>query len=64
MRINKNNVWEVANMSLISAMLKTYKGSNLGRAEIMRLQNKRLKKLVKYARNNSLYFKELYKDIK
>lgn len=50
-------------MSLISAMLKTYKANNLGRDKIKKLQQKRLKKLVKYAKENSPYFRELYKDI-
>ena len=40
-------------MSLISAMLKTYKGNNLEHGQVEKLQNKRLKELVKYARNNS-----------
>ena len=38
-------------MSLISAMLKTYKGNKLEHEEIEKLQNKRLKKLVEYARS-------------
>ena len=50
-------------MSLISAMLKTYKGNKLEHEEIEKLQNKRLKKLVEYARNNSPYFHILYANI-
>ena len=38
-------------MSLISAMIKTYKGNNLEQGQVEKLQNKRLKELVKYARN-------------
>lgn len=51
-------------MSLISAILKTYIGNNLSREEIKKLQDKRLKKLVNYAKNNSPYFKELYANLK
>lgn len=50
-------------MSLLSAMIKTYKGNNLSQEEIKKLQYKRLKQLVEYARNNSPYFKELYAEI-
>ena len=51
-------------MSLTSAILKTYIGNNLSREEIKKLQDKRLKKLVNYAKNNSPYFKELYANLK
>ena len=50
-------------MGLINAMIKTYKGNNLSQEKIKKLQNKRLKKLVKYAKNNSPYFKDLYATI-
>lgn len=50
-------------MSLISAMIKTYKGNNIEQEQTEKLQNKRLKKLVKYARNNSPYFNKLYANI-
>ena len=50
-------------MSLISTMLRTYKANNLSQDKIKKLQQKRLKKLVKYAKNNSLYYKELYENI-
>ena len=50
-------------MSLLSAMIKTYKANNLSREKIKKLQQKRLKKLVKYAKANSPFFKELYKSI-
>lgn len=50
-------------MSLISVMIKTYKGNNLSREKIKKIQGKRLKKLVDYTRNNSLYFNELYAGI-
>lgn len=50
-------------MSLISAMIQTHKGNSLSQEEIKKLQYKRLKKLVEYARNKSSYFKELYAGI-
>ena len=50
-------------MSLISTMIKTYKGNNFSQEEIKKIQYKRLKKLVAYARNNSSYFKDLYAKI-
>lgn len=37
--------------------------SNISDAEIKQLQTERLAKLVNYARQNSPYFKELYKDL-
>ena len=51
-------------MSLISAMVKTYKGNRLSQDEIKKLQLKRLRKLVEYAINNSSYFKELYTGVR
>lgn len=50
-------------MSLLSAMLKTYRANNLSREKIQKLQHKRLKKLVKYAKIHSPYFQDLYADI-
>ena len=50
-------------MSLVTTMIKTYKANNLSEEKIKKLQYKRLRKLVKYAKNNSEYFNELYKDI-
>lgn len=50
-------------MGLISIMIETYKGNNLDREKLKKLQNKRLKKLVNYARENSSYFNNLYSDI-
>lgn len=50
-------------MSLISAMIKTYKANNLSQEAIKKLQHKRLKQLVEYARSNSPYFKDLYAKI-
>lgn len=39
-------------------------GKNVSREERLKLQKERLKSLVDYVRENSLYFKELYKDLK
>ena len=50
-------------MSLISAMIKTYQANNLSEYKLKKIQYKRLKKIVNYAKNNSPYFNELYKDI-
>ena len=50
-------------MGLIGTMFKTYRASNKSREKIVKLQNKRLKKLVKYAKENSSYFGELYSNI-
>ncbi|MEG1806144.1 MAG: phenylacetate--CoA ligase family protein, partial [Clostridia bacterium] len=50
-------------MSFIGAMIKTYKGNSIGRDKLKKLQRKRLKKLVFYAKNNSAYFGKLYSGI-
>jgi len=50
-------------MNLISAMIKTYKGNHLSQEQIKKLQYKRLRQLVMYAKNNSPYFKDLYANI-
>lgn len=50
-------------MSLIDAMIKTYVGGKISHDKIIKLQNKRLKKLVKYAKENSSYFKKKYNGI-
>ena len=50
-------------MSLIGAMIKTYVGGKISHDKIIKLQNKRLKKLVKYAKENSSYFKKKYNGI-
>ena len=44
-------------------MIQTHKGGNKSPYEIKILQYKKLKKLVEYARRNSQYFKELYKNV-
>ena len=50
-------------MGLIGTMMQTHNGGNMSPNEIKKLQYKRLKKIVEYARQNSPYFKELYKDV-
>lgn len=50
-------------MSLIGMMIKTYGGERKTQSQILKLQRKRLKKIVKYVRNHSPYFHELYKNI-
>ncbi len=50
-------------MGLIDTMIQTHKGDMMSPNEIKKLQYKRLKKLVQYARKNSPFFKELYKDV-
>lgn len=51
-------------MSLIKTMLKTYKNNKLNQEDIKKLQQKKLKELVNYAKTNSKYYQELYKDLK
>jgi len=51
-------------MSLIGAMMTTYKGDAKSREKTASLQRKRLTKLVKCARSNSPYYKELYSGLK
>ncbi|MCR5121187.1 MAG: phenylacetate--CoA ligase family protein [Ruminococcus sp.] len=50
-------------MSLLSEMIKTYRGGGLSSEEIKELQRKRLVKLASFARVNSPYYRELYKNI-
>lgn len=50
-------------MSIFKALLKTYICNNLSRDRIKKLQKKRLNKIVKYAKSNSIYFKKLYKNV-
>lgn len=54
---------ESTGMSLITTMIQTYRGDKLSPNKIKILQYKRFKKIVEYARQNSHFFKELYKDI-
>ena len=50
-------------MSLIREMIKTRRGNGLSREELARLQQRRLKKLVRFARKNSPYYEDLYQEI-
>lgn len=50
-------------MGLIGTMIQTHNGGKMSQNEIKKIQYKRLKKLVKYAKNNSSYFKNLYSNI-
>ncbi len=50
-------------MGLILAMVKTLRGSSLSREKLEKLQNRRLKKLVRYARKHSPYYRSLFSGI-
>ncbi len=50
-------------MSLLSAMAKTYGKDRVSREKLKRIQERRLKKLVAYARKNSPFYEELYRDL-
>ncbi|MCR5591914.1 MAG: phenylacetate--CoA ligase family protein [Lachnospiraceae bacterium] len=50
-------------MSLISAMLKTYQGNDCSREKTVRMQQARLKKLVRYAKKNSPFYGLLYSGL-
>ncbi len=47
-------------MSLLGTMIKTYRGGRLSGEKLRKLQQKRLEKLVAYARANSPFYRELY----
>ena len=47
-------------MSLLTAMLKTGLAGHMDRGALQRLQRKRLKKLLRYARANSPFYRERY----
>ena len=49
-------------MSLIGAMINTRRGNNCTREVLAELQQKRLKKLVGFARKNSPFYEELYRN--
>ena len=49
-------------MSLMSAMATTYRSGNASREKIAQLQQKRLNKLVSYAKANSPYYRRLFAD--
>ena len=51
-------------MSLTGAMLKTRRGGGLSGEDLARLQQRRLKTLVRYARKNSPFYRQLYAGIR
>ena len=50
-------------MSLLEAMLRTWRGNNADQETVRRLQAKRLKELVRYARAYSPFYERLYAGI-
>ena len=50
-------------MSLIREMIKTWQANTLSREKLAHLQQRRLRRLVRYAKKNSPYYESLYKDI-
>ncbi len=50
-------------MGLAGAMLKTYISNGQSREKLAETQSRRLEKLVRYAKENSPFYQELYKDI-
>ena len=50
-------------ISLLKAMYLTHKAGKMSTPERMRLQQHRLQDLVFYAKENSPYYAELYKDV-
>ena len=50
-------------MGLFDKMIQTYNKDYQPREKIEAIQKKRLKKLVRYARENSPFYQELYKDL-
>lgn len=50
-------------MGLFDKMLKTYNGDHWSRKKIDATQKKRLKALVKFAKEKSPFYRELYEDI-
>lgn len=50
-------------ISLLKAMYLTHKAGKMSTSERMSLQQRRLRDLVFYAKENSPYYAELYKDV-
>ncbi len=50
-------------MSLMTAMFSTWKNGRMSREQLAALQEKRLKKLVRFARENSPYYRKLYAGV-
>ena len=50
-------------MGLLDKMLKTHKGDRWSREKIASVQKRRLLSLVRFAKERSLFYRELYADI-
>ena len=50
-------------MGLITTMIKTKQSNDISREKLEKIQNERLKKLVLYAKKNSEFYAEKFKDI-
>ncbi len=50
-------------IGLLKAMALTYKADKMTDCERTKLQQKRLRELIAYAKNNSPYFARLYQDV-
>ena len=50
-------------MNLIRTMIKTHRGNSLSREKLAEIQQGRLKKLVDFARKNSPFYEELYRNV-
>ena len=50
-------------MSLIVTMIKTKCSNNITRKNVEKIQNRKLKKLVSYARKNSTFYANKFKHI-
>ena len=51
------------NMGLLQAMVKTYRAERLSRGELEQLQQRRLNALVRFAKENSPYYRELFAEV-
>ena len=50
-------------MGLLQAMVKTYRAERLSRGELEQLQQRRLNALVRFAKENSPYYRELFAKV-
>ena len=50
-------------MGLLQAMVKTYRANQLSRGQLEHLQQRRLNALVRYAKENSQYYRELFAKV-
>ena len=50
-------------MNLIRTMIKTHRGNSLSREKLAEIQQGRLKKLVDFAKKNSPFYEELYRNV-